>query len=84
MHMRLAVRGLAPTAKLRRSFGAGNHGPILVQRAVSVLQGNTPDTLAARVFDAECEAYPRSDPAVCRGHVENRERPIADWITDVP
>ena len=34
-----------------------NHGPILVQRAVPVLEGDTPDTLAARVFEAECQAY---------------------------
>ena len=37
-----------------------NHGPILVQRAVPVLEGDTPDTLAARVFEAECQAYPEA------------------------
>lgn len=35
-----------------------DHGPIILQRAVPVLEDDTPDTLAARVFDAECDAYP--------------------------
>lgn len=30
-------------------------GPIIVQGSVPVLEGDTPDTLAARVFEAECE-----------------------------
>lgn len=33
-------------------------GPIVLQKTVPVLPGDTPDTLAARVFAAECEAYP--------------------------
>lgn len=33
-------------------------GPIIVQRAVPVLDDDTPATLAARVFQAECEALP--------------------------
>ena len=35
-------------------------GPVLVQRSVPVLAGDTPETLAARVFAAECEAYPEA------------------------
>ena len=35
-----------------------DHGPILVQKAVPVLPGDTPESLAARVFEAECEAFP--------------------------
>jgi len=34
-----------------------DHGPIIVQRSVPVLDDDTPDTLAARVFEQECEAY---------------------------
>ena len=30
------------------------------KRAVPVLEDDTPDTLAARVFEAECEAYPEA------------------------
>jgi len=37
-----------------------DHGPIVLQRTVPVLDDDTPDTLAARVFAAECEAYPEA------------------------
>jgi phosphoribosylglycinamide formyltransferase-1 len=37
-----------------------DRGPILVQKRVPVMPGDTPDTLAARVFEAECEAYPEA------------------------
>jgi phosphoribosylglycinamide formyltransferase 1 len=37
-----------------------DHGPIILQRAVSVLDTDTPETLAKRVFDQECEAYPEA------------------------
>lgn len=35
-------------------------GPIIVQLTVPVLDVDTPDTLAERVFYAECEAYPEA------------------------
>ncbi len=35
-------------------------GALLVQRRVPVKPGDTPDTLAARVFEQECEAYPEA------------------------
>jgi len=35
-------------------------GPIIVQRCVPVLEGDTPDALAARVFEQECVAYPEA------------------------
>jgi formyltetrahydrofolate-dependent phosphoribosylglycinamide formyltransferase len=34
-----------------------DHGPIILQECVPVLDNDTPDSLAARVFKAECEAY---------------------------
>jgi phosphoribosylglycinamide formyltransferase-1 len=37
-----------------------DHGPIILQRAVPVLEDDWPERLAARVFDAECEAYPEA------------------------
>lgn len=37
-----------------------DHGPIVVQRCVPVLPGDTADLLAARVFEAECQAYPEA------------------------
>lgn len=36
-----------------------DHGPIIAQQAVPVLPDDTAATLAARVFTAECELYPR-------------------------
>ena len=35
-------------------------GPILAQRCVPILPDDTPDSLGARVFAAECEVYPEA------------------------
>lgn len=37
-----------------------DHGPIILQKRVPVLPHDTPETLAARVFAAEKEAYPEA------------------------
>ncbi len=37
-----------------------DHGPIILQRSVPVLADDSPDTLAARVFEQECIAYPEA------------------------
>ena len=37
-----------------------DHGPILIQETVPVLDDDTPQTLASRVFTAECRAYPEA------------------------
>ena len=37
-----------------------DHGRILLQKSVPVLPDDTPDSLAARVFAAECEALPEA------------------------
>jgi formyltetrahydrofolate-dependent phosphoribosylglycinamide formyltransferase len=47
-----------------------DHGPILLQRSVPVLDDDTPETLAARVFTAECEAYPEALRWIAEGRVE--------------
>jgi phosphoribosylglycinamide formyltransferase-1 len=41
-----------------------DHGPIVVQKRVPVLPGNTPESLAERVFAVECEAYPEAIQSV--------------------
>ncbi len=46
-----------------------DHGPVILQRAVPVLDDDTPDTLAARVFEAECEAYPEALRLLAEGRV---------------
>ena len=37
-----------------------DHGPIIAQEAVSVHNGDTPEQLAARVFELECKLYPHT------------------------
>ena len=46
-----------------------DHGPIILQKPVPVLDGDTPDALAARVFAAECEAYPEALRMLAAGRV---------------
>jgi len=45
-------------------------GPILVQRTCRVLEGDTPETLAQRVFEQECIAYPEAIRLIARGKGE--------------
>lgn len=51
-------------------------GPILVQRVVPVLDTDTPDTLAARVYEAECEAYPEAIRLIAEGHLRVEGRRV--------
>jgi phosphoribosylglycinamide formyltransferase-1 len=44
-----------------------DHGPIVLQRKVPVLDDDTPETLAARVYQAECEAYPEAIRKIALG-----------------
>jgi folate-dependent phosphoribosylglycinamide formyltransferase PurN len=46
-----------------------DHGPIILQRRVPVLPGDTPDILAARVFEQECIAYPQAVQLIAEGRV---------------
>lgn len=46
-----------------------DEGPILVQRACEVKEDDTPETLAARVFALECEAYPEALELLLAGRV---------------
>jgi phosphoribosylglycinamide formyltransferase 1 len=48
---------------------AYDSGPIIVQRACPVLEDDTPDTLAARVFEQECLAYPQAIGLIAAGRV---------------
>ncbi|MDQ7014265.1 MAG: phosphoribosylglycinamide formyltransferase [Planctomycetota bacterium] len=45
-----------------------DQGKTLLQRRCPVLPGDTPDTLAARVFEQECLAYPEALRALLREH----------------
>jgi phosphoribosylglycinamide formyltransferase-1 len=47
-----------------------DHGPIILQRPVKVLDEDTPETLQARVFATECLAYPDALSSIAVGRVK--------------
>lgn len=51
-------------------------GPIVAQRCVPVRDDDTPDTLAARVFAAECDLYPDVIRAFAEGRVQQHGRRV--------
>jgi formyltetrahydrofolate-dependent phosphoribosylglycinamide formyltransferase len=53
-----------------------DHGPIILQRVVPVADADTPDTLAARVFAAECEAYPEAIGLFAAGRLKLEGRRV--------
>jgi phosphoribosylglycinamide formyltransferase-1 len=53
-----------------------DHGPIILQRAVPVLDDDTPDSLAARVFQQECEAYPEAIRLFAEGRLRIEGRRV--------
>ena len=53
-----------------------DNGPIIIQRTVPVLDDDTPDTLAARVFKEECEAYPEAIRHFAAGRLKIEGRKV--------
>jgi phosphoribosylglycinamide formyltransferase-1 len=51
-------------------------GPIVLQEPVSVAQGDTPDTLAARVLKVEHQLYPRAIELFAEGRVRVEGRKV--------
>ena len=49
-------------------------GPIFLQKAVDVYEGDTPNTLNDRVFAAECQAYPEAVELLAQGRVTVKGR----------
>ncbi len=47
-----------------------DHGPIIMQRSVEVAEDDTPESLAARVFAAECDAYPQAISLIASDRVK--------------
>jgi phosphoribosylglycinamide formyltransferase-1 len=47
-----------------------DHGPVILQRAVEVRNDDSPESLAARVFEAECEALPEALKLLAGGKVK--------------
>ena len=46
-----------------------DHGPIIAQATAPVMSDDTPEELAGRVFDKECELYPRVINAIASGNI---------------
>jgi len=53
-----------------------DHGPVVLQRAVPVLDDDTSESLAARVFEAECHAYPEALRLIAEGRVSVEGRRV--------
>jgi phosphoribosylglycinamide formyltransferase-1 len=51
-------------------------GPIITQRTVPVLDDDTPETLAARVFEAECRALPEAITLYAAGRLRVEGRRV--------
>lgn len=51
-------------------------GPIILQRTVPVLDDDTPESLAARVFEAECQALPEAIALYAAGRLKVERR----WV----
>ena len=53
-----------------------DHGPIVAQRVVPVLEDDTPETLAQRVFMQECELYPEAVRLFAEGRLRIEGRRV--------
>lgn len=53
-----------------------DHGPIILQKTVPVEPDDTPDTLAARVFEQECVVYPEAIRLFAEGRLQVNERRV--------
>lgn len=54
---------------------AYDRGPIVLQRRVPVIPGDTPESLAARVFEQECIAYPEAIRRFAQGTIPGQALP---------
>lgn len=61
-----------------------DRGPILIQRTCQVLEDDTPDTLAQRVFAEECIAYPQAIAMLLDGRVRVHALPTGAQAEILP
>jgi phosphoribosylglycinamide formyltransferase-1 len=54
-----------------------DHGPIILQKVVPVCDEDTAESLAARVFEQECLAYPEAIQLVAEGRLRLNGRRVA-------
>ena len=55
-------------------------GPIILQRTVPVLEGDTEESLAARILVEEHQAYPEAVQRVLDGAMDCRWPPVRDPV----
>lgn len=55
-----------------------DNGPIILQRTVPAYHDDTPEVLAARVFEQECDAYPAAIQAIAAGRISVQGR-VVHW-----
>ncbi len=53
-----------------------DHGPIIAQESVPVVDSDTPETLAQRVFQTECQLFPQVINAIAAGRVSINSRQV--------
>jgi phosphoribosylglycinamide formyltransferase-1 len=53
-----------------------DHGPIILQRTVPILDSDTPESLEERVFKEECEAYPEAIALYAAGRLRVEGRRV--------
>jgi phosphoribosylglycinamide formyltransferase-1 len=53
-----------------------DHGPIVLQQVVEVRDDDTPESLAARVFEQECRAYPEAIRLFAQGRLRVEGRRV--------
>jgi phosphoribosylglycinamide formyltransferase 1 len=54
-----------------------DQGPIILQRCAPVLEGDTADTLAARIFEQECQALPDAIRLFAQGRLKVEGRRVS-------
>lgn len=54
-----------------------DNGPIILQRTVPVINGDTPESLAERVFKEECVAYPEAISLFQQGRLKIKGRKVS-------
>jgi len=55
-----------------------DHGPIIAQVPVAVQSEDTPESLASRIFESECELYPKVINLMAAGKVNVTDRRV--WV----
>jgi folate-dependent phosphoribosylglycinamide formyltransferase PurN len=55
-----------------------DHGPIILQKSIAVLPDDNAETLAGRVFEQECLAYPEAINLYAAGKIRVEGRRVVE------